>query len=345
MDAARAVARRMIVGLPRDGPTPAWEADFAASPPAGVILFARDFHDLADLRRLTARVRGLARPHRILIAMDEEGGFVSQLARHLTVPPNALLLGRGGSLEDVEWASRVTGERLRALGIDWCLAPVADVHSEPRNPVIGARAFGAEPEAVRERVAAALRGFRAAGLASCLKHFPGHGATLLDSHLALPQCPADEATLTVRELPPFRANLAAGAVMTAHVVYPALDPDHPATFSRAVVQGLLRERLGFAGLCVTDALEMAGAAAGRTRSDAARLALAAGCDLLLFAFHDEELRRGSPPSTVPARSPRRRRPRGRSTPSPRPAGRSASGGSSSAVCWCAAVSHRRCRCG
>src|SRR5215468_5082493 len=118
MDAQRGIARRMVIGLPADGLSPEWERDFRAYPPAGVILFARDFKDLEGLRRLTARLRELARPERIFIATDEEGGFVSQLGGHLTVPPNAALLARGAEPGDIEWACRVTGERLRALGID-----------------------------------------------------------------------------------------------------------------------------------------------------------------------------------------------------------------------------------
>ncbi|HKQ59261.1 MAG TPA: glycoside hydrolase family 3 N-terminal domain-containing protein, partial [Candidatus Eisenbacteria bacterium] len=291
MDGQRAIARRMVIGMPRDGMTPSWEKDFAAYPPAGVILFGRDFADLAALRGLTSRLRDLARPRRIFIAVDEEGGFVSQLGRHLVVPPNATLLARGAGPGDIAWASQVTGERLRALGIDWTFAPVADIHSEPRNPVIGPRAFGQEPAAVAAAVAEAMRGYRAAGVAACLKHFPGHGDTVLDSHLALPRCDASAEQLDARELHPFRANLEAHAVMTAHVVYPALDPERPATFSRAISHHLLRERLGFQGIAITDALEMKGAAEGRSPAQAAQQALNAGCDLALFAFHDETLRR------------------------------------------------------
>ena len=291
MDARRDIARRMVVGLPKESLPPAWEQDFAAHPPAGVILFRRDFRDLEDLRRLTARLRSLARPHRILIAIDEEGGFVSQLGGHLVVPPNAALLARGAAPGDIEWAARVTGERLRALGVDWVFAPVADVNELSANPVIGPRAYGTDAATAARGVADAVRGFRAARVGCCLKHFPGHGSTSLDSHLALPVCDADRAMLERRDLEPFRAGRDAGAdaVMTAHVVYPALDRERPATFSRPVVRELLRSTLGFTGLCITDALEMKGAAAGRTPLKAALLALEAGCDLLLFAHHEAAL--------------------------------------------------------
>jgi beta-N-acetylhexosaminidase len=291
MDAQRGIARRMVIGLPREGVTPAWEKDFSAFPPAGLILFARDFKDLERLRVLTQRLRELARPRRIFIAVDEEGGFVSQLGGHMVVPPNATLLARGAEPGDIEWACRVTGERLRALGIDWVFAPVADIHSQPLNPVIGPRAYGTTPDAVAQRVAETLRGYRAAQIGACLKHFPGHGDTVLDSHIALPRCDASAAEMEARELVPFRANLGADSVMTAHVIYPALDSERPATFSRAIVRDLLRGRLGFEGVAITDALEMKGAAEGRSAADSGRLALEGGCDLLLYAFHDEAVRR------------------------------------------------------
>jgi beta-N-acetylhexosaminidase len=141
MDARQTIARRMMIGLPEGGLTPAWERDFAAFPPAGVLVFRRDFRDLEDLRRLTSRLRELALPHRLFIAVDEEGGFVSQLRVHLVVPPNAALLARGAQPGDLEWAARVTGQRLRALGVDWDFAPVADVNALAANPVIGPRAW------------------------------------------------------------------------------------------------------------------------------------------------------------------------------------------------------------
>ena len=291
MDAQRGIARRMVIGLPPGGLEAGWERDFAAYPPAGVILFRRDFASLEALRTLTSRLRRLARPRRIFLAVDEEGGFVSQLGGLLVVPPNAALLARGAEPGDIERASRVTGERLRALGLDWVFAPVADIHSRPENPVIGPRAFGSDPEAVSRAVGEALRGFRAAGVAACLKHFPGHGDTAVDSHLALPRSDATREELERRALAPFREHLDADAVMTAHVVYSAFDREQPGTFSRAVSHDLLRERLGFEGVAITDALEMKGAAAGHSPVDEGRLALEAGCDLLMFAFHDEAVRR------------------------------------------------------
>jgi len=291
MDAQRIIARRTVIGLPPEGLTPAWEKDFAQYPPAGVIVFARDFRDLVGARRLVAHLRALARPRRLFVSLDEEGGWVSQLAGQLVVPPNAATLARSASVADIAWIAGVTARRLHALGFDWDFAPVADVHSEPDNPVIGARAWGTTPEQVASNVAAWLAGFRGTGVAACVKHAPGHGDTRTDSHLSLPVCEAPLGTLETREFAPFRAHPNADSLMTAHVVYPALDPGVPATFSRPIVQGLVREKLGFKGVVITDALEMQGAAAGRTPTEVGLAALAAGCDLLLYATWSEEVRR------------------------------------------------------
>ena len=229
MDAQRGIARRMVIGLPMEGLSPAWEKDFSAYPPAGVIVFRRDFDGLEGLRRLTARLRELARPRRIFVAIDEEGGWVSQLAGHLLVPPNALLLARGAEPGEIETTARVTGERLRALGVDWVFAPVADVNTEPRNPVIGPRSFGNDPALVSRCVGEALAGFRAAGIGACLKHFPGHGDTAVDSHLGLPVCDASEEDMDEIHLRPFREHAGADAVMSSHVVHRAFDRANPST--------------------------------------------------------------------------------------------------------------------
>lgn len=292
MDAQHIVSRRMVIGIPPEGLNPAFEKDFAQFPPAGVILFARDFRDLDDARRLIARLRELARPRRLFVSLDEEGGWVSQLAGHLVVPPNAATLARVADAPTLAWIANVTARRLRAVGFDWDFAPVADVHSEPDNPVIGPRAWGTTPAQVATNVGAWLDGLVGTGLAGCIKHAPGHGDTRTDSHLALPVCDRPEATLAAREFVPFAAHPNAASLMTAHVVYPALDPGVPATFSRPIVQGVLRERLGFRGVVITDALEMQGAAAGRTPAEAGLAALGAGCDLLLYAHWNEEVRRG-----------------------------------------------------
>ena len=217
-----------------------------------------------------------------VIAVDEEGGDVTRLHALDGSPVlGPAALGAADDLGLTEQVGRAIGAELRAVGITLNFAPVADVNSNPDNPVIGTRSFG--PDAVRaaEHVAAWVRGHEAAGTAACAKHFPGHGDTAQDSHLELPTVDAGLDTLRRRELVPFAAVVRGGiaSVMTSHIVVPALDPDRPGTLS-APVLGLLRDELGYDGVIVSDALDMAGASAGRGIPEAAVLSLAAGTDLL-----------------------------------------------------------------
>ncbi len=247
----------------------------------GLCLFGANTADGPDaVAAYTASVRAVS-PGAV-VAVDEEGGDVTRLH----VPDGSpvlgpLALGAADDLALTRAVGRAIGLDLAALGITLDLGPVADVNSNPDNPVIGTRSFGTTPARVAEHVAAWTQGLQSAGVAGCAKHFPGHGDTAEDSHLALPVLAADLATLADRELVPFRAAVEAGvaAVMTSHVVVPALDADLPATLS-APVLGLLRDRLGFRGVVVSDALDMAGASGGRGIPEAAVLSLAAGADLL-----------------------------------------------------------------
>ncbi|MGC4747245.1 glycoside hydrolase family 3 N-terminal domain-containing protein [Micromonospora sp. DT201] len=265
------------------GPVPPdWAVDLLADGLAGHTLFGTNVHDRAQVAASTAALRA-GRPD-VLIAIDEEGGDVTRLA-HATgspYPGNAAL----GAIGDVALTRRVyqsIGAELAALGITVNLAPTVDVNTADDNPVIGTRSFGADPLRVAAHSAAAVTGLQAAGVAACAKHFPGHGATVADSHHELPTVDASLSLLRQRDLPPFAAVVAAGAraVMTAHIRVPALTGTDPATFSRAVLVDLLRTDYGFTGAVITDALEMKGAAvaAGGVGPAAVR-ALAAGADLL-----------------------------------------------------------------
>ena len=221
----------------------------------------------------------------VLVAIDEEGGDVTRLdaVRGSELPSPAAI----GRVDDVALTRTVaTGlaRRLRAVGVDLDLAPVADVDADPRNPVIGVRSFGADPQLVARHVAVMVAELQRGGVAACVKHFPGHGATAQDSHLTLPEVDADPALLARRELPPFRAAVSAGAeaVMSGHLLVPALDPSGPASTSAAVT-AVLRRDLGFAGVLVTDALDMDGVSGPRGHGSlpaAAVAALQAGADLL-----------------------------------------------------------------
>lgn len=270
---------------------PGWVEEALADGLAGVCLYGQNLP--TDGTPATDRVRSIAGAVRAarpdaLVALDEEGGDVTRLeyAVGSSWPGNAAL----GVVDDPAVTAAVAaaiGAQLRAVGVDVDLAPSVDVNSDVRNPVIGVRAFGADPDAVARHGAAFVRGLQSTGVAAAAKHFPGHGATSVDSHLGLPVIDADEATARARELPPFAAAVQAGVelVMTAHVVVPALD-DQPATLSRRLLTDLLRGELGFTGVVVTDALDMAGVRAGHGIAGAAVLALRAGADLLLLGAED-----------------------------------------------------------
>src|SRR5690348_12626 len=257
----------------------------------GVILFSRNQRDARQIRALTARLQEIARaaghPYPLLIATDQENGLVRRLGPDATVFPGSMALGAVGDTEVTFAVARATARELRALGINMNFAPVADVNNNPANPVIGVRSFGEEPALVAAHTAAAVRGHLAGGVIPTLKHFPGHGDTAADSHLGLPIVPFDLDRLDRVELMPFRTGLAAGAecVMTAHVALPRLTGGEsiPAILALEVVRGLLRARLGFAGVAVTDSLEMRAIADTAGIGPGAARAILAGNDIVLIS--------------------------------------------------------------
>ncbi|WP_436700166.1 glycoside hydrolase family 3 N-terminal domain-containing protein [Nocardioides sp. BYT-33-1] len=247
----------------------------------GICLFGSNLTGAtADAAALVRAIREVRAD--VLVATDEEGGDVTRLHTRSASPvPGAAVLGAVDAVALTRRVGAAVGAELAAVGIDLDLGPVADVNSNPDNPVIGTRSFGADPRLVARHVAAWVAGLQSAGVAACVKHFPGHGDTAQDSHLTLPTLPVALEVARSRELVPFAAAVEAGAasVMTSHIVVPELDPSAPATLS-APVLGLLRTELGHDGVIVSDALDMAGASASRGIPAAAVRALAAGCDLL-----------------------------------------------------------------
>ncbi|MGR8010462.1 glycoside hydrolase family 3 protein [Streptomyces hypolithicus] len=256
----------------------------------GIIYFAwahntREPHQIADLSNGIQRA-GLAQdtPVPLLISTDQEHGIVARVGKPATLVPGAMALGAGGSRSDARRAAQVAGSELAAMGIVQNYAPVADVNVNPANPVIGVRSFGSDPQAVAGMVAAQVKGYQGAGIAATSKHFPGHGDTKDDSHYALPTIHHTAAQWEELDAPPFRAAIAAGidSIMTAHIVVPALDPaKDPATLSKPILTGVLRERLGYDGVVVTDSLAMAGVRQKYGDDRVPVLALLAGCDQLL----------------------------------------------------------------
>ncbi|WP_129306664.1 glycoside hydrolase family 3 protein [Streptomyces sp. L2] len=262
---------------------------------ASVGLFGRNIASPAQVAALTAQLR--AERDDVLVAIDEEGGDVTRLEVRTgsSFPGNHAL----GTVDDVELTRQVArelGRRLAACGVNLNWAPSADVNSNPANPVIGVRSFGADTGLVARHTAAYVSGLQSAGVAACTKHFPGHGDTAVDSHHALPRIDVDTAVLDARDLAPFRAAIAAGtrAVMSAHILVPALDPDRPATLSRPVLTDLLRGELGYCGLIVTDGMEMKAIADTYGIEHGSVLAIAAGADAICVGgglADDETVRR------------------------------------------------------
>lgn len=253
--------------------------------PGALILFARNVGTTDELRDLVFALRETASPPP-LIMVDQEGGRVERIGDGVAALPSAMAVGATGDVGLAENLASLLGRDLARLGITVDLAPVADLSLEPRSAVVATRAYGDDPERVGGFACAFARGLERAGVAATLKHFPGHGSTAEDSHVALPRVTADAATLRARDLVPFAraiADRAASIVITAHVVVDAFDPDRPATLSRKVLTGLLREELGYDGIVATDCLEMDAIADGVGTVRGAVEALAAGADLLLIS--------------------------------------------------------------
>jgi beta-N-acetylhexosaminidase len=279
----RTAAQVFMIGLPGPRLDRQTRAFLGEYPPGGFILFKRNIESAAQLRRLVAELHELGAGVRPIVGLDHEGGRVHRLPRPFTHFPPMGTVGAHDDPKLAEAVGRAMGRELRAVGIDLDFAPVLDVWSQPRNRVIGDRAFATDPKEVARLALAFARGLQGAGVVPCGKHFPGHGGTVGDSHFVLPRVRRSRRELAAFDLVPFAAAVRARlpALMTAHVVYPALDPRRPATLSPLIAEGLLRRRLGFRGALFSDDLEMNAVAGRTTPGHAATQALRAGCDMLL----------------------------------------------------------------
>ncbi|MGD9955309.1 MAG: glycoside hydrolase family 3 protein [Candidatus Nanopelagicales bacterium] len=279
-DARTLVLRTLMPGF-AGTEVPGWIDRALRDGLGSVCLYGSNVVDVPQLAALCSDLR--SRSSRVVLATDEEGGDVTRLHYRTGSPyvGNAVL-GRLDDLAATRAQAAWIAADLRAVGIALDLGPVVDVNSSDDNPVIGSRSFGADAALVGRHAAAWVHALQDGGVAACAKHFPGHGDTTADSHHALPVVDADIELLHRRELLPFRDVVLAGtaAVMTAAIVVPSVDPVNAGTFSRALLEGVLREELGFDGVIVTDALDMAGASAVTGIPEAAVRALVAGCDLL-----------------------------------------------------------------
>jgi beta-N-acetylhexosaminidase len=248
-----------------------------------LILFTRNIDGVDQAAALIASCTARSDPALpILVCVDQEGGRVARFGEPVLSLPPMQTLAAAGDTRLTRDAAKVLGRQLRAIGINLDFAPVLDVDTNPDNPVIGDRAFGCTPDVVIEHALAFADGLQDGGVLSCGKHFPGHGDTDLDSHVALPTLRHDRARLDEVELRPFRAAAQrVPSVMTAHVVFEAVDRNVPATMSAAAIGQLLREDVGFEGAVFSDDLEMKAVTERYSVEEAGVLAIEAGCDLLL----------------------------------------------------------------
>lgn len=268
------------------------EAEAAARNGVGGIQLEWGSYSLERTRKTTERLQKAAAHSPLgaplFIAVDYEGGSVySPTTLGLLELPTNMMLGAANDENDTSILFYLAGKELRRAGINMAFGPVLDVNTNPKNPIIGIRSFGSDPQEAARLGGAVISGFRAAGIVPVAKHFPGHGAAEKDSHKTLPVIDLSSAALEATHLVPFKAAIAQGvpAIMTAHILYPALD-DRPATLSSAVIQGLLEGRLGFRGLVVTDSLDMKAITSLMPPPAAAAAALKAGADLLLTGKAD-----------------------------------------------------------
>jgi beta-N-acetylhexosaminidase len=252
----------------------------------GVILFPDNIRSVEQVVKLTNGIQA-AGDVPLLIGTDQENGLVARMSALMTDFPGAWEIGQTRDTGLARSVAEATGEELKALGVNLDFAPDADVNINPKNPVIGRRAYGADPARVAKMVSAAVQGFRDAKVAATAKHFPGHGDTSVDSHTGLPVIKHSRAQWESIDAPPFKAAIAAGVdvVMSAHIVFPKLEPSgDPATLSKPILTGLLRDKLGFKGVITTDALNMDGVRKKYGDAQVAVKAVQAGADLLLMPY-------------------------------------------------------------
>lgn len=275
------------IQVPGTGCTPEIAAFLASHQVGSVILFSGNVStpvQAAAFTRALQEAAAAAQLPPLLLAIDQEGGAASVVQQGVSHPPFLMGIGAAGDTAHAAAAGRVLAREVRAMGFHWLFAPVLDVNCNPANPVIGPRSFGSDPDLVGRMGAAFIQAAQAEGVLACGKHFPGHGDTSKDSHLDLPTLPHGRERLEAVELKPFRMAMAAGlgSLMTAHVVFPAIEPEGvPATLSRRVLTGLLREEMGYEGLLVTDSMVMNAIKENYGVEEAAIRAVLAGADMVM----------------------------------------------------------------
>jgi beta-N-acetylhexosaminidase len=287
----RDIGQLLIGSLPGTTITPELRSLAKEFQLGGAILFARNIEAPEQVAELAHDVQTLATETPLWVSVDQEGGRVARLKAPFTEWPPMAVLGRSGDTALATRFAAALASELKAVGITLDYAPVLDIHTNPKNPIIGDRALAETAEGVATLGAAVVRGLQDNGVAACGKHFPGHGDTAVDSHLDLPLIEHPPDRIRRVECVPFRAAIAVDVafLMTAHILVLSLDEEQPATLSRRIVNGLLREELGYQGVIVSDDLEMKALANTWTVPDAAVQAVAAGCDALLVCSGDIDI--------------------------------------------------------
>lgn len=294
MDKSIMIGQKLVTGLPGTEVTDEFIQLVKEHKVGNVILFARNIESPEQLRRLCQELQELILKETgipAFITIDQEGGITSRLGAPATVVPGAMGAAATGNPRYAYESGRITGEELLACGVNFDLAPVMDVNSNPLNPVIGARSYGDDPEKAGIYGCEMMKGLGSAGVLSCLKHFPGHGDTAVDSHLGLPSIDKSLDELEKCELVPFRMAVAAGApaVMTTHILFPQIEKNNvPATMSPTILQGILREKLGFKGLILSDCMMMDAIAKHYGTVKGTCAAAMAGVDMI-FICHSNSL--------------------------------------------------------
>ena len=295
MDLKERVGQLLMVGF--DGFTPSKEilTLIKKYKAGGVILFKRNIQSLSQLVKLTQELQKAAQKTPLFIGIDQEGGRVSRLSEEFTIFPPMAVVGRHDSVPLAYSVGEVTAKELKAVGINLNFAPVLDIDSNKKNPVIGDRAFGETPSMVSKLGLAVIVGHQDNGVIACGKHFPGHGDTSTDSHKTLPKVDHSLERLLDFELRPFQHAVAnrLEALMTAHVLFTQLDPEKPASLSKKIITSILREGMGYDGLVVSDDLEMQAILDHYTVKEAAVKAVSAGSDIVLvchkFALQEQAI--------------------------------------------------------
>ena len=287
----RDIGQLLIGSLPATAITPEMRSLAKEFSLGGVIFFSRNIEAPEQVAELSRDVQQLASELPLWVSVDQEGGRVARLKEPFTRWPPMATLGRSGSVDLAARFGAALAAELKAVGITLDYAPVLDIHTNPKNPIIGDRALAEDADSVARLGATIIRALQDNGVAACGKHFPGHGDTSVDSHLALPIVEHPPDRIRRVEFVPFREAIRADVafIMTAHVLVPSLDEEKPATLSPRVVRALLREELGFPGVILSDDLEMKAIASTYRVPDAAVEAIAAGCDALLVCSGDVSL--------------------------------------------------------